>query len=105
MTKRIIITGASSGIGEALAYELASQGNHLALCARREDELKDLCSKLKDKHPYGEFIWATLDVSQLDQVGPTIHKLKDRLGGLDTLVANAGVVGVQIGRASCRERV
>ena len=95
MTKRIIITGASSGIGEALAYELASQGNHLALCARREEELKDLCGKLKDKYPNGEFIWETLDVSQLDQVGPTIHKLKDRLGGLDTLVANAGVVGVR----------
>lgn len=95
MSKRIIITGASSGIGEALAYELASQGHHLGLCARRAEELESLCHALKEKHPNGHFIWETLDVTQLDQVPLNIKNLTERLGGLDIIVANAGVIGVR----------
>lgn len=95
MSKRIIITGASSGIGAALAHELARQGHHLALCARRAGDLESLCNALKEKHPNNEFIWETLDVTHLDQVATTILNLKERLGGLDILVANAGVIGVR----------
>ncbi|HUH57948.1 MAG TPA: SDR family NAD(P)-dependent oxidoreductase [Pseudomonadales bacterium] len=95
MSKRIIITGASSGIGEALAHELANQGHHLALCARRADELEALCSSLKEQHPNGQFYWQTLDVTQFDQVAGCIQNLTEQLGGLDILVANAGVIGVR----------
>ncbi len=95
MSKRIIITGASSGIGAALAHELAKQGHHLALCARRSEDLQSLCSALSEKHPNGVFIWESLDVVQLDQVSNTVHALTKRLGGLDIIVANAGVIGVR----------
>lgn len=95
MSKRMIITGASSGIGAALAHELAAQGHSLALCARRSDALEALCANLLEKHPQGTFIWDTLDVAKLDTVAHCIDGLKNRLGGLDTIVANAGVTGVR----------
>lgn len=95
MPKRIIITGASSGIGAAIAYELAKQGHHLGLCARRGEELESLCNALQEKHPNGNFFWEALDVSMHDQVAQRIQTLTSRLGGLDILVANAGVIGVR----------
>jgi len=95
MSKRIIITGASSGIGAAIAHELAKQGHHLGLCARRGEELESLCNALQEKHPNGKFFWEALDVSMLDQVAQRIQTLTSRLGGLDILVANAGVIGVR----------
>jgi short-subunit dehydrogenase len=87
----VVITGASSGIGRALAVEMAGRGYALGLTARRIALLEKLRDELKSKH--GESLrieLAALDVCQVTSVAPTLHDLFDRLGGIDTIVVNAG---------------
>lgn len=95
MSKSVIITGASSGIGRALALEYAARGFNIGLCARREHELQALCADIKQQHPQVKCEWKTLDVTQSEQVKTVIAQLTERLGGLDIIIANAGVVGVR----------
>ena len=80
-----LITGASSGIGEALAVELHARGVRLALAARREDRL----NKLNDRLGGGHVVLVS-DVSQSESCKRLIEETFERLGRLDTLVANAG---------------
>jgi short-subunit dehydrogenase len=87
---RYLLTGASSGIGEALAHALASRGFDLALAARREDSLHNLAHCLRER--YGrQAVVLQLDVTDYaackDAVGLAAHAL----GGLDGIIANAGV--------------
>ena len=87
----VVITGASSGIGRALAVEMARRGHALGLTARRMPLLEQFRDELHAAH--GEKLrveLATLDVCQSVSVGPTLHELFDRLGGIDTIVVNAG---------------
>lgn len=93
--KTIVITGASSGIGSALAQEYAQRGFDVALCARREEKLAQLCEQLQQQFPNQTFIAATLDVNQLDSVATVINQLQQQLGQIDILVANAGITGVR----------
>jgi short-subunit dehydrogenase len=87
----VVITGASSGIGRALAVEMAGRGYALGLTARRLSLLEKLRVELETKHGKGLRIeLATLDVCHVDSVVPTLHDLFDRLGGIDTIVVNAG---------------
>ncbi|MEC7120758.1 MAG: SDR family NAD(P)-dependent oxidoreductase [Pseudomonadota bacterium] len=88
--QRVIITGASSGIGEALAIECARRGMHLGLVARREDCLQRLAERLRPSGVQIEI--ATLDVTQTDQVLPILSGLADLLGGVDLVIANAGIL-------------
>lgn len=87
----VVITGASSGIGRALALEMARCGHALGLTARRMPLLEQLRDELRAAHgnePRVEL--ATLDVCDVSMVGPTLHELFARLGGIDTIVVNAG---------------
>lgn len=83
------ITGASSGIGEALARKLAKEGVTVALAARRAEALEQLAKDIRgtgaDARVY------PLDVTNVDDVQATIRRADDDLGGLDIVVANAGV--------------
>ncbi len=92
MSHSILITGASSGIGAALARRLAQEGHKLALTARRLDRLQSLATDLRAQHGTQVEV-AALDVCQLEQVAPTVEALANRLGGLDIAVANAGISG------------
>ncbi len=92
MQRSILITGASSGIGAALARELARRGHRLALTARRLDHLHSLAEELRAAHGVQVEV-AALDVRQLDQVAVTLTALAARLAGLDIVVANAGIAG------------
>ena len=88
--QRIIITGASSGIGEALAIECARRGMHLGLVARREEHLQRLAERLRPSEVQIET--AVLDVNDTDQVSPILSGLADLLGGVDIVIANAGIL-------------
>jgi short-subunit dehydrogenase len=84
---RAIITGASSGIGEALARELAARGWEIALLARRADLLESLSHDLKTQS-----IALPCDVTDADAVREAVRRGEEALGGpFDLAIANAGV--------------
>jgi short-subunit dehydrogenase len=98
-SSNVVITGASSGIGRALALEMARRGHALGLTARRMPLLEQLRDELRVAGSEKlQVELATLDVCQTAVVGPTLHELFARLGGIDTLVVNAGANDItQIG--------
>jgi short-subunit dehydrogenase len=83
------ITGASSGIGDALARRLARAGVEVALGARRAEALQTLASDIRREG--GQAHVYPLDVSDPEDATSTIRRADDELGGLDLVVANAGV--------------
>lgn len=84
--KRILITGASSGIGAAAARLLHAQGHTLTLTARNETKLATLAQELGDRvHTY------TCDVRDYDRVRHVVTQARLAMGGLDVLVNNAGL--------------
>ena len=99
MPKKILITGASSGIGRALAYELAGRGYALALTARRMETLEEIRDDLQAKYPSATVVVHPLDVVAYDSVPGVISACAEDLGGLDILFANAGIsLGEKIGK-------
>jgi short-subunit dehydrogenase len=86
-----VITGASSGIGNALAFELAARGYTLGLASRRSSRLQDIRDALLAKHPGVKVELAALDVDQVDTVQASLDDLFTRMGGADIVVVNAGV--------------
>ena len=91
MTRTALITGASSGIGHALAVELAARGYDLGLAARRLDALQQLEREIRQRHPDRRSELRRLDVTNYDEVTTAIDELATALGGLDVVIANAGV--------------
>lgn len=91
MTRTALITGASSGIGRALAHQFAQRGYDLGLCARRVDALQDLSQEILQHHPNQRVETRRLDVTEYDNVAAIIEELATALGGLDIVIANAGV--------------
>lgn len=90
-----IITGASSGIGKALAFEMAKQGYQLGLVARRLDVLEQVKSDIQNQIPNAQRIEvATLDVAQDETILPTLEQLSQTLGGAHIIIANAGITAV-----------
>jgi short-subunit dehydrogenase len=88
---RAVVTGASRGIGLALSTELAGRGARLGLIARGKEALEDLAAELPES-PDGPHSTAVADVSKWGQTSRAIDRLAKRLGGIDLLVANAGVL-------------
>jgi len=88
---RVVITGASRGIGRALSAELAGRGARLGLIARGKEGLEELAGELPDT-PDGPHVTAVADVSKWGQTSRAIDRLAKNLGGIDLLVANAGVL-------------
>lgn len=87
--KTVIITGASSGIGMALARNLAGKGAKVVLAARSEDKLLQLMSELKTINP--EVISVKTDVSNESDCKRLVEQTIERFGGIDILVNNAGI--------------
>lgn len=88
--KAALITGASSGIGEATARKLASDGANVALAARREDRLRDIAEKIEADAEV-ESLVVTTDVTDEAQVDGAVEQTVEQFGQLDVVVANAGV--------------
>ncbi|MBX9756208.1 MAG: SDR family NAD(P)-dependent oxidoreductase [Pseudomonadaceae bacterium] len=93
MRKTVVITGASSGIGRALALEFAAQGYDLGVAARRLPALEALRDELLAANPDSglRVLTAVLDVDDDANVGPVLHGLFGALGKVDIVVVNAGV--------------
>jgi uncharacterized protein len=87
-SKRILITGASSGIGRALAFEAASQKMDVILSARREPELASLAAELKGKYSVNVHI-IPADLSQVASA-KALCAAVNAIGPLDALINNAG---------------
>ena len=88
--KVAVITGASSGIGEATAEALAAEGAAVVVAARREDRLNDLVDRIEGDG--GRVLPVACDVTDEEQAHALIQRAKDELGSVDILVNNAGVM-------------
>ncbi|WP_313895952.1 SDR family oxidoreductase [Streptomyces sp. YIM 98790] len=90
--RNILITGASSGLGEQMAREFAARGRNLALCARRTDRLQALRAELLAARPGITVAVRALDVNDHPAVFETFRALAGDLGGrLDRVIVNAGL--------------
>ena len=89
--QKILITGASSGLGAGMARAFAAKGRDLALCARRTDRLDELKAELAQRYPDVKVAVAALDVNDHDQVPKVFAELSDALGGIDRVIVNAGI--------------
>lgn len=82
------VTGASSGIGRALALNLARRGDRVAVSARNEAELRSLADEAKGEagsiHPF------PLDITDVETCTETVQKISDELGPIDLAILNAG---------------
>src|SRR5437016_1425402 len=86
--RRVLITGASSGIGAAMARELAAAGAVVAMCARRRDMLDEVLTDCR--RSVAECKAWTIDLTELDTLEQFVRDVESELGGIDVLVNNAG---------------
>ena len=89
--KRILLTGASSGIGAALAPLLAKEGARLVLLARRNDRLQDIAQHIQQQYSNTEVVLVAGDVTDPDVQHRAVQSAIEHFGGLDILINNAGV--------------
>jgi len=87
--KRVLVTGASSGIGAAIAVGFAERNAVVGICARREDRLADVLARVQESSPESRS-WV-VDLADLPGVDGFAARVVDELGGLDVLVNNAGI--------------
>lgn len=86
LARRILVTGASSGIGRCLAQQLAQQGARLALVARTEEKLNELAKQLNT-----DVLVVPGDVTKEEDRRRMLDRTVDHFGGLDVLINNAGI--------------
>ncbi len=87
--RRLLITGASSGIGQALAREAARRGARLALTSRSADKLQELAGELEAQGT--EVLVHPADITSENDRDKLVAAVVERFGGLDVLINNAGV--------------
>ena len=85
----VFVTGASSGIGRALAVELGKRGARLALTARREEELLQAAAEVE--RAGGQALAVAADVRDAEALKRAAERVKEKWGRVDVLVANAGM--------------
>ncbi|MFE2719062.1 SDR family NAD(P)-dependent oxidoreductase [Streptomyces mirabilis] len=85
-----LVTGASSGIGHATAWELAREGASVALVGRREDRLTDLAAEITGAG--GKALVVPADITTAQAAAEAVERTVEGLGRLDTLVNNAGLM-------------
>ena len=104
LRQRILITGASAGLGEGMARQFARLGRDLALCARRTERLERLRAELLGAHPGIRVVVRQLDVTDHARVPEVFDACAAELGGLDRVIVNAGVAtGRRVGTGHFEE--
>ena len=91
MRQKILITGASSGLGAGMGRTFAAKGRDLALCARRLDRLEELKAEINLRHPDVTVAVAELDVNDHQRVPEVFTALAGEIGGVDCVIVNAGI--------------
>ncbi|MCB1191926.1 MAG: SDR family NAD(P)-dependent oxidoreductase [Leptospiraceae bacterium] len=86
MSKKVIVVGASSGLGLEIAKELLQTGYTVTLVARREDELKKVANEFQNAHIIRH------DVTNFDEIDKLFQKSVDTMGGLDEIYYTAGIL-------------
>ena len=94
--KVVMITGASSGIGEACARRLARHGAKLVLAARRTDRLARWAVELGEST-----LWAATDVTRLEELEALATAARERFGRIDVLINNAGIMPISMLAQGC----
>ncbi|MGM8899172.1 MULTISPECIES: SDR family oxidoreductase [unclassified Psychrobacter] len=89
--KTVLITGASSGLGEGMARLFAKLGYNLAICARRTDRLDQLKTELTKLYPEISIAYRVLDVTDYDAIFEVFDAFAEDFGHIDRVVVNAGV--------------
>jgi NAD(P)-dependent dehydrogenase (short-subunit alcohol dehydrogenase family) len=87
--KKVLVTGASTGIGAALAEGFAKRGATVGICARRTEQLEAVLARLLVHAPESK-AW-TIDLAELDRLDEFAATVERELGGVDVLVNNAGI--------------
>ena len=87
--KTVVITGASSGIGEAMACEYAAAGARVVLGARNGEKLEALCDRIEAAG--GQAAWRATDVTKEEDCRLLIDTAVERFGGVDVMICNAGI--------------
>lgn len=88
--KVVLISGATGGMGAAIARRLITEHCKLALVARREDQLKALSQEIQQKH--GECIYKTCDVKQKQDIADAVEYAAKQYGRIDVAILTAGVL-------------
>src|SRR3990170_4593590 len=88
--KVVIVTGASSGIGESTARQFGGKGTKVVLAARRVDRLEDLAQEINAMGTGAETLVVQADLSKLEDIQSMVDQTLKRFGRIDVLVNNAG---------------
>src|SRR5438046_1276852 len=90
--KVVVVTGASRGIGLAIAERFAAAGARLAICGRHEETLKRAADRIAEASPEQKVLWLRCDVADFAHVRKLHAEVDTLLGVPDILVNNAGAV-------------
>jgi NADP-dependent 3-hydroxy acid dehydrogenase YdfG len=89
--KIVLVTGASSGIGRAVALDLAADGIKLAICARRVERLDAFAEQARARHAATDVLALPCNLRDEADIGRMFARIRERWGGVDILVNNAGL--------------
>ncbi|MFV0444772.1 MAG: SDR family NAD(P)-dependent oxidoreductase [Planctomycetaceae bacterium] len=84
-----VVTGASSGLGESLARELAARGNRVGLIARRRERIESIANELTQQG--AKVVAVATDVANRDGLSQAVETIRQQLGPIDLMIANAGL--------------
>ena len=90
--RTVLVTGASSGLGLAVARQLAGSGARTLLACRNADRAMEAMDRIRAVHPGARVEFLRVDLASLDSIEEAVAEIVDRAGELDVLVNNAGVM-------------
>jgi NAD(P)-dependent dehydrogenase (short-subunit alcohol dehydrogenase family) len=96
LNRRAIITGASRGLGRALALRFAQEGAAVAICSRNQSAIETVKDEILANDQDARVLARECDIANPEQVSGFVEAIKDHFGGIDILVNNAGMLGPRV---------